>query len=122
MDSRTIAGAAFYAGIGAVAAIRPAMVPSLFGGSAPTAAARTEIRAVYGGLPLTMAALVVAESNRPQRPWTLAVAALSGGMALGRLAGISAERSTDAVTVLLVAAESATAVALGTTALRRRTA
>jgi hypothetical protein len=106
------AGAAFYLGVGAAALARPALVPAIFGGAAPTPAARTEVRAVYGGLPLAMAAIVVRERHRPARPMTTAVAVLSGAMAAGRLAGVVAERESDAVTRAFVVLEVATAVAL----------
>ena len=116
MDTRTLSGALFYAGIGVAAMIRPTLVPWLFGATAPTAASRTEVRAVYGGLPLAIAALLVAEANKPQRPMTMAMAALSGGMAGGRLVGVGIEREANAVTSLLVAAEAGTALALGSSA------
>ena len=55
-DRRVTLPAVSYAVIGVVALARPQLVPALFGGSASTAAARTEVRAVYGGLPLALAA------------------------------------------------------------------
>lgn len=117
MDSRTLAGGAFYAAIGVGAMLRPTLVPWLFGSTAATAASRTEVRAVYGGLPLAMAALIFAEAGRQRRPMTVAMAVLSGGMAAGRVVGIGVEGETNAVTNLLVAAEAATAAALGSSAL-----
>lgn len=58
--------AAFYGGTAAVAAIRPALVPAIFGGTASTAESRTEIRAVYAGIPLAFAAaLIQAERGGP---------------------------------------------------------
>ena len=77
-----------YASIGLAALVRPAMVPAQFGGTAPTSTARTEIRAVYGGLPLALAGLI-ATGGRPGRR---AAAVASGGMAAGRLAGALLER------------------------------
>jgi hypothetical protein len=44
-----------YAAIGG-AAVAPARVPALFGGTAATAAARTEVRTVYAGIPLAFTA------------------------------------------------------------------
>ncbi|MCW2817089.1 MAG: hypothetical protein JWN84_4544 [Nocardioides sp.] len=109
-----LAGAAFYTGVGTAALLRPALVPRIFGGSAPTASARTEIRAVYGGLPLAMAGFVVAESRSAATgsPRTDAVAALSAAMAIGRVIGSVAEGEADAVTRLFIALEAATAAAL----------
>ena len=116
MQRRTAAGAAFYAAIGVGALLRPRAVPALFGATAPTAAARTEVRAVYGGLPLALTALLLGEADRADRPATRAVAVLSAGMALGRLGGVLVEGEADRTTWLLLAAEAATAAALGSVA------
>lgn len=107
-----VAGAGFYAGVAAVALVRPAVVPAIFGGTAPTAASRTEVRAVYGGLPLAMAAMVAVESRRSARPMTAAVAVLSAAMAAGRVAGAMVEGEADLPTRGFVALELATAAAL----------
>lgn len=61
-------------------------VPALFGGRAVTADSRTEIRAVYGGLPLAMAG-VLSVSPAGAAP----IAMLSAGMAGGRILGIAIE-------------------------------
>lgn len=116
MHPGILAGAAFYTGVGFAALLRPAFVPSIFGGLAPTASSRTEIRAVYGGLPLAMAGLVVAESKNRSRGSvggkTDAVAALSAAMAVGRVIGAVVEGEADGVTRLFIALEAATAAAL----------
>ena len=94
-DPRVILPAAAYAAIGAAALARPHLVPALFGGSAPTAAARTEVRAVYGGLPLALAAVLASAgpAGTPHRGGTLrATAIASGGMAAGRLFGAALDR------------------------------
>jgi len=78
--------AATYAGIGVVSFLRPEMVPALFGGTAPTADARTEIRAVYGGLPLAIAGTLVV---RPSSAAAMGV--VSAGMAAGRAASVAVE-------------------------------
>ena len=106
------AGAAFYAGVAATALVRPALVPAIFGGTATTPASRTEVRAVYGGLPLAMAALIVSELHREARPMTVAMAVLSAAMAAGRVSGAVLEGEADAATRLFVGLETATAVAL----------
>ncbi|QIK68339.1 DUF4345 domain-containing protein [Nocardioides sp. HDW12B] len=116
MHPGIVVGSVFYTGVGLTALVRPALVPSLFGGRAPTATARTEIRAVYGGLPLAMAGLVLSEAGgrdggrRASR--TEAVAALSAAMAAGRLLGSWIEGEADGITRLFTALEAATAAAL----------
>lgn len=86
---RLAAGA--YAGIGAVALVRPALVPAVFGGTATTPESRTEVRAVYGGLPLAIAA--VALRRAPEASGRLSAAStVSAGMAAGCLAGAVLER------------------------------
>ncbi|NAZ84410.1 DUF4345 domain-containing protein, partial [Kineococcus sp. R8] len=52
--------AAAYAALALVSLVRPALVPGVFGGAAPTAAARSEIRAVYAGTSVGLAASLVA--------------------------------------------------------------
>ena len=107
-----------YAVIGVVAAA-PERVPGLFGGTAGTADARTEVRAVYAGIPLALAgSLAAASGSAPGDDAVLrTVDAASAGMALARLAGCAAERRlaprpTGAFLVL----EAALAVALGVAA------
>ena len=89
---RSAAGA--YAAIGIVAALAPARVPALFGGAAGTPDARTEVRAVYAGIPLALAASLVAASGSSARDDAVlrTVGAASAGMAVARLAGCVAER------------------------------
>jgi hypothetical protein len=116
MHSGLAAGAAFYTAVGVAALVRPGAVPAAFGGTASTASSRTEIRAVYGGLPLAMAGIVLAESRSrgalSARRGTEAVALLTAAMAVGRLVGAAVEGEADGVTRLFVALEAATAVAL----------
>lgn len=114
MHPGLLAGIGFYAGVGLAALVRPASVPALFGGLAPTASSRTEIRAVYGGLPLAMAGLVVAGSRDGAGDvGTIeAVAALSAAMAAGRVIGTLIEGEADRVTRSFVVLEALTAAAL----------
>ncbi len=83
-----------YAAIGLFALARPAAVPRLFGGSAPTAASRTEIRAVYGGLPLALALTLgrALGSSGSRADGALDAVARSAGMAAGRIAGAALDR------------------------------
>lgn len=125
MHPALVTGAAFYAGVGLTALVRPALVPAIFGGQAPTASSRTEIRAVYGGLPLAMAGMVLREARRGTKQraggMTDTVAALSAAMAAGRVVGSVLEGEADGVTRAFVALEAATAAALAFGAHRSRT-
>lgn len=111
--ARLVAGS--YAAIGAGALLRPAMVPSVFGGSARTPESRTEVRAVYAGIPLAFATAVL----RTEREGAVARSAVlrtvggaSAGMALGRLGGALLERRLRAwPTAAFLALEVALAVA-----------
>ena len=86
MNTWTAAGAPTYAGIGVASLLRPASVPVLFGGRADNAGARTEIRAVYGGLPLGVAAALVVQPRN-----SALMAGLSGAMAAGRAGSLLLE-------------------------------
>lgn len=79
-------GAASFAGLGIVSFLKPDVVPAVIGGTAPNADARTEIRAVYGGMPLALAATLVAA---PASGTVIGVA--TAGMAAGRLGSIPME-------------------------------
>lgn len=97
--------------IGLVALVRPEGVPALFGGSAPTAASRTEVRAVYGGIPLAFAAAL---AHDPEPGVVRTVALASAGMAAGRLAGAAVEGRLPAwPTGAFLALEAGLAVATG---------
>ena len=101
-------GAAAYAGLGVVSFARPAMVPGLFGGSAPTADSRTEIRAVYGGLPLAMAGTLLV---MPSSALPLGIA--TAGMAIGRAASDLVEEEPQSPTIkAFIGIEAALAAAL----------
>lgn len=119
MNRWIAAGAAGYAGIGLAALARPSMVPALFGGAAENASARTEIRAVYGGLPLAIAATLAASATS-----ALPMAALSAGMAAGRGASMlfESEAPTPMNKVFLGVEAALTGVLVvgGVTASRRR--
>ncbi|ALR10803.1 DUF4345 domain-containing protein [Mycobacteroides saopaulense] len=88
------AAAGFYAGIGIFALVKPALVPQMFGGNAPTSESRTEIRAVYGGIPLAFAlALTQAGDDSPRSAGLrAAVRYASYGMGLTRLLSGGVER------------------------------
>lgn len=108
MNRLIATGALAYAGLGVVSFVRPAMVPAVFGGTAPTVDARTEIRAVYGGLPLAMAGTLAAA---PSAGVPLGIA--TAGMAAGRAASsIMEKRRPSPVIAAFIAIEAGLAAAL----------
>ncbi len=107
MDRLTAAGAASYTALGVAALARPERIPAVFGGTATTPDARTEVRAVYGGLPLALAATLAA---RPRSAATVGV--LTAGMAAGRALSAAVEPGTTRVTPAFVVVESVVAALL----------
>ena len=79
--------AVFFAGMGLFALARPAALIGPFGITLPIPESRAEVRAVYGGFGLAIAAmLVLAATGHPAREGILiTVAAALAGMAFGRL-------------------------------------
>jgi hypothetical protein len=80
--------ALFFAGMGIAALVRPALIWAPFGAAPTTPAARSEVRAVYGGFGLAIAALLVTadSASAAHREGVLvAVAIALVGMAAGRL-------------------------------------
>jgi len=87
--------AASYAALAVVSFVRPALVPGVFGGAAPTAAARSEVRAVYAGTSLAVvrSLLTAPGSTRAQHAAVVRVARdVNAGMLLARLASCVVER------------------------------
>lgn len=86
-----------YGALAVAGAVAPSMVPKVFGGSAPTAASRTEIRTVYTGIPVAFATLLGWESTRPDpSPGVVdTVAAATGAMGLVRLGSSAVEKRID---------------------------
>ncbi len=86
--------ATFFAGMGAVALARPEIVHETFGTTNPTADARNEVRAVYGGYGLAVAGMVAAALRKPEdRKGLLMGSGIATlGMMGGRAAGIAIER------------------------------
>lgn len=81
------AAAVFFAGMGVYGLVAPQALVAPFGITLGSGEARTEVRAVYGGFGVAVAALlVVALVNDSVRDGAvLAVAFALGGMAFGRL-------------------------------------
>ncbi|WP_183093869.1 DUF4345 family protein [Nocardioides stalactiti] len=107
MNRLIAAGAAAYAGLGLASFLKPDVVPAVIGFTAPNADARTEIRAVYGGLPLAFAASLVAA---PTSGTAIGVATV--GMAAGRAASSVFEGRLSAKMAGFIALESVLAGAL----------
>jgi hypothetical protein len=100
--------ALFYAAIGAAALLRPQTLLSHFDLPAETRNARNEIRAVYGGLPLAIAglllfALVADTAFRPGMLAALAIVSL--GMPAGRLVSALADGGIGRVPALFAGLE-----------------
>ena len=86
--------AIFFAGMGAVALVRPAIVWAPFGVAPTTPASRNEVRAVYGGFGIALAILLVVADNAATgfRDGVLvAIAVALAGMAAGRIVGFVVE-------------------------------
>jgi ABC-type molybdate transport system permease subunit len=86
----------FFVGMGLLALASPESISRINGTPTLTPAGRNEIRAVYGGFGLAVAAMVVLALCAPalRAGVLLAVAASLGGMAAGRLVAALIERPT----------------------------
>jgi hypothetical protein len=86
----------FFAGMGLVALVSPEVVTRTFGIPTLTNAGRNEVRAVYGGFGVAVAAMLAVAMNDPvlRAGVLLAVATSVGGMAAGRLVAALVERPT----------------------------
>jgi hypothetical protein len=92
-----IAVAVFFAGIGMFGLVAPTALVRPFRMELPVPEARTEVRAVYGGFGVAVAALLVAAAldvGGIRRGAVVAVAVALAGMALGRLVGRLVDRPT----------------------------
>jgi hypothetical protein len=80
--------AIFFAGMGVVALVRPAFIWAPFGVAPTTPASRNEVRAVYGGFGLAVAALLIGADSATasfRDGALISVAVALGGMAAGRV-------------------------------------
>ncbi len=97
----------FYLALGLAALVQPTTLLSGFGLPAKVRDARNEVRAVYGGLPLAMAALVfwslAGAAHATGILLSLAVASL--GMALGRMLSAVIDRSIGQLPKLFIGVE-----------------
>lgn len=88
--------AVFFLGMGLFGLAAPAALIRPFGVVLSSADARTEVRAVYGGFGVAMAALLgvaAADLHGIRQGAVIAVACALAGMAVGRLVGWAADRS-----------------------------
>ena len=86
----------FFIGMGALALASPESISRINGTPTLTPAGRNEVRAVYGGFGLAVAAILVLASYTPalRAGILLAVAASLAGMAAGRVLAALVERPT----------------------------
>jgi hypothetical protein len=107
-DAAVFAVAAFYAALGVVCLAQPQRVPATFGASEPASTYRNEIRAIYGGFPIALAAVLVwatGQSDSIREGVLVAAAVSTAGMALGRLASAAIELPQGNVVWLWFTAE-----------------
>ena len=90
----TVAVVIFFAGMGLLALVVPERISETFGTTSLTGEGRNEVRAVYGGFGLAVAAMLAAASSMPTlgRGIHVAVAIALLGMAGGRLVAAAVER------------------------------
>jgi uncharacterized protein DUF4345 len=113
-------GALLYLGLGVWFLIWPEGL-SAVGLSADTPAARTELRATYGGLELGLFAFLAwcAVGGRERiRVGLVALALSTLGFALGRVTGLVLDRPSEPIFLTLVAVEVVTTLAAGAAAWR----
>src|SRR3954451_15022321 len=94
-----LASAAIFIGVGTVFLINPAPYAAVLEIAAPTAMARMDLRATYGGLELGFGIfLVICVLKRDWiRPGLVGLALATGGFACGRLVGLLAERTISGI-------------------------
>lgn len=94
LSTLTLLVAVFFAGMGILALAAPERISATFETTILTPAGRNEIRAVYGGFGLAMAAILFAAPSLPAiaQGIYLSVAVALGGMAAGRLVAAAVER------------------------------
>lgn len=102
-----IVAAVIFIGMGALALVAPARLGRLVGFEASPRRGINEIRAVYGGFGVCMAALLVAVADDPTlRPGVCLTLALAlFGMAGGRVVSAAVERGVHPLMVVIALAE-----------------
>ena len=86
--------AIFFAGMGLMALAAPERITETFGMRGLTPEARNEVRAVYGGFGVVIAAMLLIAARDPAlaRGIYLSIGAALGGMAGGRIVSATVER------------------------------
>jgi hypothetical protein len=90
--------AVFFLGMGVYALAAPAAMIRPFGTELPTAASRSEVRAVYGGFGLAIAAVLAYAAVREgdvQKGILITVAVALVGMAFGRIVSAFVDQRTS---------------------------
>jgi Domain of unknown function (DUF4345) len=90
--------AVFFLGMGVYALAAPAAMIRPFGTELPTAASRSEVRAVYGGFGLAIAAVLAYATLREgdvQKGILITVAVALAGMAFGRIVSAFVDQRTS---------------------------
>lgn len=97
----------FYLALGVAALARPATLLSGFGLPALDLDARNEVRAVYGGFPIAVAALVLWSLTGAEHAAgiLLALAVASLGMAIGRLVSAALDRGIGRLPAFFIGVE-----------------
>jgi hypothetical protein len=100
--------------MGVAALLLPHRVLSLFGVAVHTADGRNEVRAVYGGFGIAVAALLIAALCTPELRTgvMVAIATAAAGMAGGRLVSALTDRSAGFYPLLFFTTEIAIAATL----------
>lgn len=102
-----LASAVIFIGVGAIFLFLPESFAHVLEITAPTAMARMDLRATYGGLELGFGIfLVICVVKRPWiRPGLVALALATGGFAFGRLVGLIAEGTINSLMLMCLVAE-----------------
>ncbi len=111
--------AVLLAAMGIAALVAPARILATFGVPVTTVDGRNEVRAVYGGYGIAMAAMLLVAARAPALgPGIVAcLAAALAGMALGRLVSAAIDRGAGAWPWFFCALEAIGAVLLASTVL-----
>lgn len=106
--------AAAFAGFGVAFLAKPTAMTRKVDILAKRPNARTEIRAMYGGMEIGLAAFFASAAASPEwhRPALVAQACAIGGLAVGRFVGMAADESGTLMKSLFVAEATAAATAL----------
>lgn len=114
MNGVVVAAAVGFLAMGAYALAAPARVLAIFGVQVATVDGRNEVRAVYGGFGLAIAAVLLAALARPtlRDGILVAVGAALAGMAGGRLVAAAIDGSPSRIPWLFMVIEAVAGVGL----------